>query len=440
MMHPNKRGSSHAPRITRRRFLQLMAGGLAWVAAGRRKASAAGYRVGLGHLADPYAATRRAVGASREWPIAKIRGRKVVIKPNLVYPMPLEAGATTDPEVVRALVDLALAADAAQVCIVEGGVDGAHFSACGYEFFNSYDPQGRVALIDLSQEPVVLTRVPHGMAYHRIYMPELLLRDDVFFISAAKLKTHFHTHATLAMKNLVGLAPVQIYREPPDEWRWVMHYRGISQVIVDLNLVRPIDFAVVDGVIGMEGEGPVEGTPAELDLVVAGRNPVAVDRACLWATRLPQCGVKHLTYAARRGMGPADMDEIAVVGDPFIPQPFAWPASLPPLLEYPRVVPARSVPRGGWEVSLTYRVSHPCRTRVEIVRTSELSPKVTVLRTLHDLESRPPGIEVLKWDGRDDDGHMVPPGCYTVRVKANYEDDGTDTYGTGWVWAHPHPP
>jgi len=64
---------------------------------------------------------------------------------------------------------------------------------------------------------------------------------------------------------------------------------------------------------------------------------------------------------------------------------------------------------------------------------------VTVIRTLHDLESRPAGIELLKWDGRDDDGHVVPPGRYTVRAQANYEDDGTDAYGTGWVWVLTHP-
>ena len=442
MTHFQRRGFGQGPRITRRRFLQLAGSGVAWLAAGPQRVSAASYRVGLGRSpsADPYEATLRAVEASGEWPgAAEIADRKVVIKPNLVVPMTAETGVTTDPEVVRALADLALEAGASQVRIVEGGIDGAHFSACGYDFFNGYDPEGRVALVDLSQEPVVLAKVPHGMAYHWIYMPELLLGDDVFFISAAKLKTHFHTHATLAMKNLVGLAPVQIYRELEDEWRWVMHYRGISQVIVDLNLVRPIDFAVVDGVIGMEGEGPVEGVPAELDLVVAGRNALAVDRACLWATSLPKRGVKHLTYATRRGMGPAHIDEVKLLGDPIKPRPFAWPTSLPPLLEYPRIVPDKFVPRDGQEVSVIYRVAFPCRTRVEILLASELSPEVIVIRTLHDLESRPARIEVLKWDGRDDDGHVVPPGCYTVRVLAIYEEEGTEAYGTGWVWVSPPP-
>ena len=442
MTHFQRRGFGHGPRITRRRFLQLAGSGLVWLAAGPQRVSAASYRVGLGRSpsADPYEATLRAVEASGEWPGAvEIADRKVVIKPNLVVPMTADSGVTTDPEVVRAVVDLALEAGAAQVRIAEGGIDGAHFSACGYDFLDSYDP--RVALVDLTQEPVILAKVLRGMAYHQIYVPELLLGDDVFFISAAKLKTHSHTHATLTMKNLLGLAPVRIYREPPDDqWRWVMHYRGLSQVLVDLNAVRPIDFAVVDGVIGMEGEGPVQGMPVELGLVVAGRNPVAVDRTCLWATRLPQLGVKHLSYAARRGMGPADMDGVEVLGDPFIPRRFAWPTTLPPLLEYPRVLPSKFVPRDGQEVTIIYRMPFPCRTKVEILLASEFSPEVTVIRTLHDLERRPPGVQMLKWDGRDDDGRVVPPDRYTARVLANYEEGGTDTYATGWVWVLSPPP
>ena len=433
------RGFRAGPRISRRRFLQLMGGGLAWLTARPQLASMATYPVGIGNLPDPYLATQRAVEACGGWPGAQIADKKVIIKPNLVVPMMAETGATTDPQVVRALVDLALEAGAAQVIIVESGPSGANFSACGYGFFDEYDPDGRVALVDLNLEPVVLAEVPgEGMAYTALYMPELLLADDVVFISAAKLKSHFHTHATLTMKNLMGLAPAERYGTPPEEWRFAMHRRGISQAIVDINLVRPIDFAVVDGVIGMEGNGPVAGTPAELNLVVAGRNPVAVDRVCLWATALPQQGVEHLSNAARKGLGPADVGEVEVLGDPFTPVSFAWPDWLPPIVEYPRVVPHAFVPRFGQWTEITYWVDSPCQTRVEIIRTSESSPAETLIRTLRDWESRPAGEETLTWDGRDGDGQVVPLGRYTPRVQARYSSLGTSAYATGWVWVHGH--
>ena len=443
LSRPWRAEASNGPNITRRRFLQLVGGALAWLAAGPRPASAATCRVGVGKLADPYAATRRAVEASGEWPATKIAGQKVVIKPNLVMPMTAETGVTTDPQVVRALVDLALEAGATQVLIVEGESQGANFSECGYAFFNDYDPDGRVALVDLNDEPSVLTEVPGGgMAYTQLYMPELLLADDVVFISAAKLKCHFHTHATLTMKNLMGLPSVKRYSVPSgdwrEDWRFGIHYRGLSQAIVDLNVVRPIDFAVVDAIIGMEGDGPIQGIPVELDMVIAGRNPVAVDRVCLWVTALPQLGVQHLTYAARKGMGPASMSDIRVQGDPPTLHRFAWPTDLPPIIEYPRAVPSVFIPGMGQQTSITYWVNLPCQTRVEIVRTSEVSPEVTFIRTLHDWADRPAGSETLIWDGRDDEGQVVPLGRYTARVQAKYSDDGTVAYATGWVWVVGH--
>ena len=431
---------SHAGRgFTRRGVLRLVGGGLAWLVAGPRLASAGTYRVGIGKLPDPYAATRRAVAACGEWPAARIAGRTVIIKPNLVVPMAAETGVTTDPEVVRAIVDLALEAGAAQVVIVEGGPDGANFGACGYDGFQSYDGRGSVELVDLNDEALALTDVPSGgMAYTKLYLPESLLTGDVFFISVAKLKTHLCTLATLTLKNLLGLVPCSRYRQPTETWRQALHRRGINQAILDLNLVRPIDFAVVDGMIGMEGIGPVSGEPVELGVVFAGQNAVAVDRACLWAMDLPQHRIQHLTYAACKGLGPAGMDQVEVLGDPFSVRPFAWPTVLPPLLERPTASPIRFAPSVGQLSSIRYSVDTPCWTAVWIVRLSETSPEITVIRTLHGWMNLPAGRETLAWDGRDDSGHVVPPGRYAVQVSAYANRSESSpwaiAWATGWVW------
>ena len=105
------------PRVGRRPFLGMMAAGVAGLLAGPQTALAAGvrpwagtspYQVGVGNSSDPYAATQRAVAASGAWPPVSLASRTVVIKPNLVIARPATTGATTDPQVVRALVDLAL--------------------------------------------------------------------------------------------------------------------------------------------------------------------------------------------------------------------------------------------------------------------------------------------------------------------------------------------
>jgi uncharacterized protein (DUF362 family) len=360
-------------------------------------------------------------------------GRTVVIKPNLVVRKTAETGATTDPQVVRALVDLALAAGAARVLIVESGGKGANFSACGYDFFRGYYSNRQVELVDLNDQPVALTRVPDGMAYQWIYMPRLLLEDDVVFVSAAKLKCHVDSLVSLAMKNLFGLPPIRPYQDSWIKGRFAMHKRGVHQTIVDLNLVRPVDFAVVDGVWGMESNGPLDGIPVRLDTVVAGRNAVAVDRVCLEAMSIPQGDVQHLEYAARKGLGPADVSEVEVYGDPLTSRAFLQP-DVPPIVDYPRADPRVFVPGADQRTRITYRVDRPCWTRVEIVRTWEVGPWVRLIHTLHDWTRRPAGAETLTWDGRDDDGQVVPSGRYTVRVRATAGQKARVAYATSPVW------
>jgi uncharacterized protein (DUF362 family) len=420
-------------RIGRRDFIKIGIGGLALLVPGIHPTAAEPfYRVGVGKSADPYHATQRAIAASGEWPSTRILGKTVVIKPNLVSPMPADTGVTTDPEVVRALVDVALESGAADVLIIENGIYGANFSACGYDFFSTYD--SRVSLIDLDHESSLLVKVPEGLSYSMIYMPELLLYDDVVFISAAKLKTHYNTHATLTMKNLIGLPPYQKYRISPSIRSVAIHYRGINQAIVDLNLIRPIDYAVVDGIWGLEGNGPSMGEPVNMGMVIAGKNAVAVDRVCLEVTAIPQNGVMHLTYASHKGLGPYNLNDIDISGDTFIQKPFKRPSGLPPLLEYPRVFPKKFTPRTGQNVRIVCcHYPFPCFRRIDIIRTTDLSPEVIHIRTLQDWTLQPAGLGAISWNGRDDSGAIVSPGLYCVRIGAKYNEAGHNVFASGWV-------
>jgi uncharacterized protein (DUF362 family) len=126
--------------LQRRRFLRTMGATAGAALLCRVPARAAApYVVGIGRSSDPYAATTAAIAQSGEWPSARITGRTVVIKTNLVLQQPAESGGTTHPEVVRALVDAALASGAAHVVIVESAKLGEGFRACGYDFFRTYD-------------------------------------------------------------------------------------------------------------------------------------------------------------------------------------------------------------------------------------------------------------------------------------------------------------
>lgn len=409
------------PGVTRRGFL-LGGGATALAAAASRSSSlvwpAPGpYRVGVGRDTDAYAATLRAVAASEDWQALDLVGRTVVIKPNLVIPAPSTGGGTTDPECVRAIADLALAGGAEQVWVVEGMAGAAYFSDCGYDYLHGY-AGGRVSLVDARTLSRALFPVPGGMTFDLIWQREALLAPDVVFVSAAKLKLHLEAHATLSMKNLIGILPAEAYLPQFPFWaRWSMHHRGLHQAIIDMNLVRPIDFAVVEGIWGMEGMGPLWGTPVHAQTVLAGANALAVDRVAVHLMGLGQREVKHLSYAARLGMGPAGLSEIEVRGDALVPTPFARPATTP-IIEYPRAFPEVFDPGAGESTCLVCWYGDPCDRTVQVLRAYDDDPNVSVVRQLTPTAARDPGFELVRWDGRADDGSLVPPGRYAVHVTA----------------------
>jgi uncharacterized protein (DUF362 family) len=403
--------------IERRTFLRAgLAASLAALASPRASRADA-VRVGVGRDTGGYAAARRAIDASGGWPPVELADRTVIVKPNLVLALPPAGGATTDPEVVRAVVDLALEGNAREVLIVESGARGANFSACGYDFFRSYDPQNRVRLLDLGPEPVTLAPLAGGLAYSKVYMPDVLLDPGCVLVSVGKLKTHIEALASLSMKNLFGLPAVDRYLSGPAAGRFAMHDRGLSQTIVDVNRLRPSAYAVIDGIWGMEGAGPLFGTPVAMNTVLAGRNAVAVDRVGVAAMQIRPASVRHLAYAARFGLGPADMSQITLAGDTLETRPFVQPP-ISPVLEYPRVSPAAISPSAGQGADVLLWYADPVVRSLDVLRLSDETPDVQVLRTLVPYAQRAAGFETLTWDGRGDDGSIVPPGRYAVHVRA----------------------
>jgi uncharacterized protein (DUF362 family) len=415
--------------MERRRFLQLLA---ADVAAGARNEArgASSYWVGVGASSSPYIATQRAIAASGQFPA--VAGQTVVIKPNLVSTQPAASGATTDVEVVRAIVDVALDAGAAQVLIVEGGAGRkpANFEPCGYSFFASYDP--RVRLYDFGANPYVLATVSGGYAYQRLHVPSLVVQPGIVFISAGKLKTHVNAVVSLSMKNLFGLAMPSAYEIPGKILaRQDLHYRGVDLSTIDLNMVRPIRYAVIDGIVGMQGQGPIQGTPVIMNLAFAGLNPVATDRVAVSSMEIAQTAVPHLAYAAVRGLGPQDLGNVTILGDSITPYQFI-PAITPPVLWRPLPNPNRISLQASQQSTIVYNIPQSCLTRAEIIRDDDASPGITVVRTLHDWTLRPAGNQYLNWRGENDSSGLVAPGNYLVRIAATYNTQNPN-YAVGRI-------
>ena len=124
-------------------------------------------------------------------------------------------------------------------------------------------------------------------------------------ISAAKLKTHSNTGVTLGVKNMFGLLL--------DKFKGKYHAMGISKVIVGINTALKPALTVIDGFVGMEGVGPINGKPVQMDLILAGKNVVATDATACRVMDIDPHEIKHIRKAHEKGMGAND--DVNVLGE-----------------------------------------------------------------------------------------------------------------------------
>ena len=253
-----------------------------------------------------YATVRRMLEDHR----LDVRGRAVLLKPNLVEFEP-DSPINTHPLLVHAAYEGFLALGAASVRIAEGPghrrntLDLA--DAAGY--FAAV-PRFEDIFVDLNVDDVARVRPARqisGMA--EWYLPRTALGADLL-VSMAKMKTHHWMGATLAMKNLFGVMPGAVYGWPKN----VLHWAGIAECIADLHALFPRQFAIVDGIVGMEGNGPIQGSPKRVGALIAGCDPVAVDATCCRIMRIDPLQIPYLRLAAGERANVTE-DSIAQTGE-----------------------------------------------------------------------------------------------------------------------------
>jgi uncharacterized protein (DUF362 family) len=165
--------------------------------------------------------------------------------------------------------------------------------------------------VDLNAAAVVVRQLRSRYSTLReLWLPQIVADRRTLVVSMPKMKTHHWGGVTLSMKNCFGCVPGRIYGWPKN----VLHWAGLEESIVDVAAaVRP-DLAIVDGITGMEGNGPITGTPVNAGLLVFGRDPVAVDTT---AARLMKIDPERVNYlrAAARFLGQGDPARIREVGE-----------------------------------------------------------------------------------------------------------------------------
>ncbi len=110
-----------------------------------------------------------------------------------------------------------------------------------------------------------------------------------------QLKTHHWSGVTLSMKNMFGVVPGVKYGWPKN----ILHWKGIEQCIVDICATVPIHFVIADGIMAMEGNGPLTGSPRHLGKLVLADDPVAADATCVRLMGLVPERIPHIQAAAK---------------------------------------------------------------------------------------------------------------------------------------------
>jgi len=240
-----------------------------------------------------------------------VRGKKVLLKPNLVEPAREQPQINTHPEVVRASVAVFRRWGAREILVAEGQghCRDSQFVLDESGLGEVLDEE-RIAFRDLNHDDVeaVVNRL-HCTRLSELYLPRTLLEAD-YIVSLPKLKTHHWAGVTLAMKNPFGVLPGICYGWPKN----VLHFEGISRAILDIHATVEPDLAIVDGIIGMEGDGPIMGTPRTAGVLVMGTNFPAVDATCARLMSIDPGKVSYLAASSGR-FGPIREAHIAQRGE-----------------------------------------------------------------------------------------------------------------------------
>ena len=290
---------------TRRRFLKTTAIGAAALAGGAL----------LGHLTEPeeprtetfiakvngynYDIRRVLLEGFAELGIKPnvVKGKRVLLKPNLVEPHRKFEHINTHPLVIRAAAEAFFTLGALEVIVAEAaGHRRDALIVLEESGLADVLAEDRIPFTDLNQSSAVrVNNLGKTSRLEYLYFPEEVLRADIV-VSLAKMKTHHWAGITLSMKNLFGVMPGVVYGWPKN----LLHWAGLQQCIFDICATLKPHFAIIDGIEGMEGDGPIMGDPVRLNVILMGANLPAVDATAARIMGINPRKIAYLRHSSSR--------------------------------------------------------------------------------------------------------------------------------------------
>lgn len=241
-------------------------------------------------------------------------GDRVLLKANLLAPADPRESVTTHPSVVRAVIELVREAGGVPIVADSPGYFYAGgkcraLTMCGLK--EVADEMGvESTQFEAMENGFVETEVPGGVYLDRIFAARLALEADVI-VTLPKLKTHASTWYTGAVKNMFGAVATHTRKEAHK----FATYERFSGSVVDIFSVFKPRLAIMDAVIGMEGEGPRHGSPRQTGLIIASKDAVALDAVASKIIGFDPMEIFTTKDATARGLGNGIIEEIDIRGE-----------------------------------------------------------------------------------------------------------------------------
>jgi uncharacterized protein (DUF362 family) len=224
-----------------------------------------------------------------------VRGKSVLLKPNIVEYIPGQP-VNTHPHLIGAAADAFRRLGAGSVTVGEGPGHHRDTRLLLYETgLGDQLAQQKVAFVDLNRDELIKMKLEANYSgLGHLWLPRTVLASD-FIVSMPKVKTHHWTGVTLSMKNMFGIVPGCRYGWPKN----VLHWAGIHESILDICATVPPNFVIADGIVAMDGDGPLNGSPRYLNMVFLADDPVAADATLTRLIGLGPEGIPHIREANR---------------------------------------------------------------------------------------------------------------------------------------------
>jgi uncharacterized protein (DUF362 family) len=236
----------------------------------------------------------------------KIKGKRVLIKPNFVSTKVLKA--VTHPDQIRGILDFLSEFYKEKIIIAEGACGDTFSAFQNFGYFKLKEEYPQIEFFDLNKDEFKEVLISKG---ERVRVSKTILDPDLFIISSTRIKTHDTVIATLSLKNLV----VGMILEESDKAKI---HQGIKEINYNLLLLakeRVPDLASLDGFESMEGEGPVVGDMVKTKVAIASLDFLSADRIALEIMGIDPNDIGYLLYCHKEGLGNYDINEIEIVGD-----------------------------------------------------------------------------------------------------------------------------